>query len=103
MAKISMITEIEPGQRYAEFHPSDMDREVFTFIRTEPTSDSDYVWLFYTDEDGAEHKTNAPARMAVFPVGPAPSVVRAAAAQLNAEMNHPAFKAALTKIMNEEV
>ena len=96
------ITDIEAGQRYSDYHLSDPDGEVFTFVSTEPTRDPGFLWLTYKDADGEQHRVNVPVRMAVWPVGPAPSVVKTATAQLQRELSHPAFAAAVAKIMDED-
>lgn len=70
-----LITEIEAGQRYTDYHPSDMDGEVFTFVRTEPSTTPGFLWLYYSADDG-DHRANVPDRMAVWPVRPAANADR---------------------------
>jgi hypothetical protein len=92
------ITEIESGQRYSETY--DLD-DVYVLISVTDAKTAGRITVNYYDQDGVASQTDAPATMAVYPTGPAPSVIKAAVAQLNRELNHPAMKAAISQGLDE--
>lgn len=93
------ITDLEHGQRYSET----LDRaEINTFDHFDASQDPDRIWITYRDQDGDLRRDNAPRTLHVFPAGPAPSVVKAAAAQLQAELSHPAMQAAIARVLDQD-
>ena len=71
MRNTKLVTELVAGQRYSEYDPTDMDREVFTFRSVETNRQDGFTWLNYTDQDGVPHREVVPSRFGVYPVGPA--------------------------------